>query len=178
MKIFAAPPERQFFPLVQTFKTFIYLCFLMCFFHNNVSYPSVLQVKKATWPSRGWTSCTLRCRRRFIRTRRPRSRIYRRQAWTLNRLRVFAFSPAWRISEILNLWEKKPKGRVQSRLKDLFSSGWINKKWLWYYFFIKRANLFIEKTHRWDFCRRFKIISASPVSGFTLRSTNLHVFLY
>lgn len=51
MKIFAAPPERPSSPLV----------------------------RRASWPSRGWTSSTPRCRRRRIRTRRRRSLFYRRQ---------------------------------------------------------------------------------------------------
>lgn len=38
-----------------------------------------VQVRRASWPSRGWTSSTLRCRRRPIRTRRLRSLFYRRQ---------------------------------------------------------------------------------------------------
>lgn len=70
---------------------------------NSLYSPSVpLQVKRATWPSRGWTSCTRRCRRRRTRTKRLRLPFYRKQVWTWNRS-VFVMDPSWRVSVILTV---------------------------------------------------------------------------
>lgn len=60
---------------------FIDLCFIVWYFIKL--YSVYLQVKRAIWPSRGWTSFTLRCRRRLIRTKRPRSPFYRRTSLDL-----------------------------------------------------------------------------------------------
>lgn len=55
--------------------SFIRFYFLLFLFYFLLVH---LQVKRASWPSRGWTSCTLRCRRRRTRTKRLRLRSCRK----------------------------------------------------------------------------------------------------
>ena len=82
MRISAALSERPSSPLVRTLLIIFPLVFISscCSFMIFSICSSILQVKKATWPSRGWTSCTLRWRRRRIRTKRRRLHFYRTQS--------------------------------------------------------------------------------------------------
>ncbi len=117
-----------------------------------------MQVKRATWPSRRWTCCTQRCRRRLTRTKRRRSRIYSNKSghkadWGSLFLPFLWHEFQW---SWLSGWEAELKACVRAgkSLRGIIVSHFVWRH-LWY----------VGNKHQMDECRAdLKMVTLS-VSG-------------